>query len=356
MINPLDLPIYGLGQPEKEAVLLAGLSELTATHRAMCPGYARILDAFHTPTTFTALDQVPFLPVSLFKTHRLLSVAEDQVFKTLTSSGTTGQAVSRIFLDRDTANLQAHALARIMSALLGPARLPMVIVDAPSTVRDRAVFGARAAGVRGMMTFGRAHFFALDDQMQLDADGLRAFLAAHAGSRILLFGFTFMVWKHFLPAVEAAGLRFDDAVLVHSGGWKKLADEAVDNHTFKQRLTEATGIATIRNFYGMAEQVGSVFMEGEDGHLHPPAFADIIVRDPLTLRVLPAGEVGVAQVVSLLPHSYPGHSLLTEDLAVVHACDAPGNAMRGKAFSILGRVPRAELRGCSDTYAAGRGA
>lgn len=356
MIDPLDLPIHGLAQAEKEAVLLAGLAELTAFHRAACPGYARILAALRTPADFAAIEDLPFLPVGLFKSHRLLSVPDDQVFKVLTSSGTTGQQVSRIHLDRTTATLQAHALARIMSDLLGPSRLPMVIIDSASTIRDRSVFGARAAGVRGMMTFGRAHFFALDDQMQLDAEGLRAFLETHAHSRILLFGFTFMVWKHFLSAVEAAGLRFGDAVLIHSGGWKKLADEAVDNATFKRRLAEATGITTIRNFYGMAEQVGSVFMEGEDGYLHPPAFADIIVRDPVTLRPLPPGEVGVAQVVSLLPRSYPGHSLLTEDLAVVHSGDGPASPTDGKAFSILGRVPKAELRGCSDTYAAGRGA
>jgi hypothetical protein len=206
-----------------------------------------------------------------------------------------------------------------------------------------------------MMTFGRAHFFALDDDMSLDVDGLKKFIEAHDGKRLLLFGFTFMVWKHFAPAVAAAGLRFNDAILVHSGGWKKLADEAVDGVTFKRRINEMTGIATIRDFYGMAEQVGSVFVEGDDGLLHPPAFADIIVRDPVSLAPLPPGQVGVAQVVSVLPRSYPGHSLLTEDLAVIHSADAAGPAFAAKAFSVLGRVPKSELRGCSDTYAAGRG-
>jgi hypothetical protein len=116
-----------------------------------------------------------------------------------------------------------------------------------------------------------------------------------------------------------------------------------------------TGICTIRDFYGMAEQVGSVFVEGDDGLLHPPAFADVIIRDPVSLAPLPPGQVGVAQVISVLPQSYPGHSLLTEDQAVVHSVDATGTEFRGKAFSVLGRFPNSELRGCSDTYAAGRG-
>jgi hypothetical protein len=355
MSELLDLSIYGLTEQEKNRKLLPELANLTRHHRSACPMYARILDALGTGDTFGLIEDLPFLPVSLFKTHRLFSVPEDEIFKVVTSSGTTGQAVSRVFLDKETANLQTRALVQIMSKILGPARLPMILVDTASVMRDRNVFSARAAGVKGMMTFGRAHFFALDEDMSLDIDGLKKFLAIHAGQRVLLFGFTFMVWKHFAPAVEAAGLRLNDAILIHSGGWKKLTDEAVDNVTFKRRINEMTGIRTIRDFYGMAEQVGSVFVEGDDGFLHPPAFADVIIRDPVSLAPLPPGQVGVAQVISVLPRSYPGHSLLTEDLAVAHSIDGNGTAFRGKAFSVLGRVPKSELRGCSDTYATGRG-
>jgi hypothetical protein len=54
--------------------------------------------------------------------------------------------------------------------------------------------------------------------------------------------------------------------------------------------------------------------------------------------------------VSCLPTSYPGHSLLTEDLGIIHGADLSGTVMKGRSFEILGRVPRAELRGCSDTF------
>lgn len=351
MSDFLSLPPYGLPKAEKDALLLAGLSELTAHHRAHCPPYARILDAFAFSRA-EYLEDIPFLPVSLFKSHSLRSVPQEEVFKTLTSSGTTGQAVSQVFLDRETAARQTKALVSIMAAQLGPERLPMVLVDTASLLKDRRAFNARAAGVIGMMTFGRHHFFALDDEMRLDIDGLARFLERWAGKRVLLFGFTWMVWKHFAPAVEAAGLRFDDALLIHSGGWKKLADEAVDNAIFQARIHEVTGIGTIRNFYGMAEQVGSVFVEGEDGLLYPPAFADIIIREPVTLAPLPVGETGIVQVVSLLPRSYPGHSLLTEDLGVIVHVDGAAPDRCGKGVRILGRVPKAELRGCSDVAAA----
>lgn len=346
-------PPYGLRQPLKDTVLLAGLAELTAHHQAHCPPYARLVRALGARPAIQVSD-IPFLPVALFKTDLLSSVPGDAVFKTVTSSGTSGQAVSRITLDRATAALQTQALGAIMADLLGPQRLPMVIVDCASVLKDRRSFNARAAGILGMMTFGRQHFFALDDEMRLDVDGLRQFLERFAGTRILLFGFTWLVWKHFAPEMARAGLRFADAILVHSGGWKRLADEAVDNAVFRERLSDLTGIGTVRNFYGMAEQVGSVFVEGDDGLLYPPWFADVIIRDPATFRPLPPGEVGVVQVVSLLPHSYPGHSLLTEDLGVIEHVDGAAPGRCGKGFRILGRVPKAELRGCSDVAAVGQ--
>jgi hypothetical protein len=92
-------------------------------------------------------------------------------------------------------------------------------------------------------------------------------------------------------------------------------------------------------------------LEGEDGYLYPPNFGDVIVRDPVTLEPAPLGTPGVIQVLSILPRSYPGHSILTEDLGVIHGVDDSTCGRLGKRFSVLGRVPKTELRGCSDVHA-----
>ena len=54
-------------------------------------------------------------------------------------------------------------------------------------------------------------------------------------------------------------------------------------------------------------------------------------------------------MLSILPHSYPGHNILTEDLGVIHGEDDCKCGRRGKYFSVLGRIPNSEIRGCSDT-------
>jgi len=79
----------------------------------------------------------------------------------------------------------------------------------------------------------------------------------------------------------------------------------------------------------------------------------VIVRHPYTLAPCDVGEQGIVQVLSALPSSYPGFSLLTEDLGRITSIDGCPCGQRGKTLAIDGRLPRTELRGCSDTHVAG---
>lgn len=349
-----SVPQFEMPQAQKEEILLRELNELTRLHADRCPAYGRILDHARGPAAREAktIDQVPYLPVSLFKTHELRSVPDSEVKNVLTSSGTSGAPVSRIAIDAETADLQNRALASIVKTVIGPGRLPMLLADTSAVIRDPALMSARGAGVLGFMRFGRAHTFILDEQMKPDVDRIRNFLREYGGGDFLIFGFTFMVWQYLYEIARSDGFDLSKGILLHSGGWKKLQDMAVDNQTFRQRLRDATGLHRIYNFYGMVEQLGSIFLEGEDRLLHAPDFADVIVRDPVTWRPAPVGQQGVIQVVSLLPHSYPGHSLLTEDIGVIEADGAASDRRHGKGFRVIGRVPRTELRGCSDTFTA----
>lgn len=100
----------------------------------------------------------------------------------------------------------------------------------------------------------------------------------------------------------------------------------------------------------MVEQTGTIYVECEHGMLHAPVWSDINVVDPVTLRPLPAHTVGVVQLQSVIARSYPGHNLLTEDLAIIHGIDDCVCGRKGKYFTIQGRVAQAEVRGCSDTF------
>ncbi|MFD1374679.1 LuxE/PaaK family acyltransferase [Actinoplanes sichuanensis] len=336
------MSVFSLSQADREKRLLPQLVDLVSHHRRHCVRYDRILTAAGVGS-FSDISALPWLPVRLFKTLELKSIPDDEVFKVLTSSGTTGE-VSRIYLDKAAAATQTRQLGATLQTVLGPQRLPMLIVDTKSILKDRRSFSARGAGVLGMATFGRDHMWALDE----DVDGLRSFLVKHGDQPFLIFGFTYLVWLHLYEIAREHGLDLGNGILIHSGGWKKLVDQAVSPEEFRNRLA-AVGLTRIHNFYGMVEQIGTIFLEGPTGgSLYCPDFADVVVRDPETWAELPPGKPGLLEVVSTLPTSYPGHVLLTEDLGVVHGVD--DGDWPGKRFSVLGRLPRAEARGCSDTY------
>jgi ribosomal protein S28E/S33 len=345
--------VFTLAEAQRQAKLLPELVELTERHRARGAEYANILSAIgHGPgRAYDSVAELPWLPVRLFKTQKLKSIPDEDVFKVLTSSGTTGD-VSRIYLDKQAAANQTRMLARSIQTVLGPRRLPMLVVDTTSVIKNRTSFSARGAGVLGMVNFGRDHVWALDQEGEPDLEAVRAFLAKHGDQPFLIFGFTFMVWLYLYELARDHKLDLSNGILIHSGGWKKLVDRSVDNAEFRRAFAADTGLTRIHNYYGMVEQIGVVYLEGPDGNsLYCPDFADVVIRDPETWQELPPGKPGLVEVVSTLPESYPGHVLLTEDLGVVHGID--DGSWPGKRFSILGRLPRAEARGCSDTFTGG---
>ena len=354
----LQIPPYSLAQRDKERLLSKRLLELTEHHKRNCQEYRSILDAIsYDGSEITSYYDLPFLPVRLIKELSLRSTSQDNIVKTMTSSGTSGQAVSKIYLDKETSSNQQKAMVKIVSDFTGSGRMPMIILDCPSVIRDRKMFSARGAGILGFSIFGTKKIYALDDNMQLNVKQLSEFLEEYSKQSILLFGFTFMVWQHFykeLLHLEKEGIKFDlsNGILIHGGGWKRLIREAVSPEEFHQRLQSVCGLDRIHDYYGMVEQTGCIYMQCEYGHLHASIYSDVIVREPLNFQVCGIGENGIIQVVSTLPESYPGHSLLTEDEGVLLGEDDCPCGRKGKYFKIIGRLKDAEIRGCSDTYAA----
>ena len=352
----LDVSPYGLDASEKKPIYQRALSDLTGYHYERSPEFRRIANLFgYQPNVELQVVDLPYIPVRLFKEFELCSVDRAQIIKTMTSSGTTGQAVSKIFLDRITATNQTKVLVKIVSSITGGKRMPFLVVDSPSVLKDRALFSARGAGIVGFSMLGRDTSYLLDDDYKIDFARLDAFQEKYKGQKILLFGFTFIVWEYLCQALKRAGRSLElDGILIHGGGWKKLASLAVDNATFRRSVQETMGVSTVCDYYGMVEQTGSIFMECQEGFLHASIFSDIIVRDPVTFVPIHSGQTGLVQLVSLLPTSYQGHSILTEDLGEIVGVDDCPCGRKGTYFRMVGRVLNAEIRGCSDAYASER--
>lgn len=344
---------YSLSKAEKDEALKDILNDLTRRHYAACPEYARILDAlkFDAAQNYACAD-LPFLPVRLFKQFELRSVPKEEITKTLTSSGTSGQAVSKIFLNADNVRSQTKTLNEIISSFIGKQRLPLLLLDTEMIKKDRSMYSARGAGIIGFSIFGRNSTYALDAEMNIDVDKVAAFFEEHKNEPILMFGYTYMIWQFIVRALEEKNISFnaENAVLFHIGGWKKLKDQAVDVLEFNRRVQGRLGNVKVYNYYGMAEQLGSVFVECEHGHMHCSNYSDVIIRRSKDFSEAEIGEKGLMELLSVLPVSYPGHVLLTEDEGDILGADDCPCGRKGKYFKIHGRIKSAELRGCSDTF------
>lgn len=296
--------------------LLKNLISLTELHSKRCNVYRNYIDTiFPREAPIKRLADLPWLPVRAFKEFDLKSISDDDVYKIMQSSG-TGGVQSKIFLDQQTSKLQQAKLIEIFAEVFGGSRYPMLVIDSLETVKDRYKFSARTAAINGFTLFSRQRAFALNDDMSINFDFIDEFLEKNSGKTIFIFGFTFVVWQHFIKQLEDANKKYDmsNAFVVHGGGWKKLENEKVDNDEFKDRIYRAIGCEKVHNYYGMIEQTGSIYMECSHGHLHAPSGADVIIRNFEDFSENELEKVGIIQIFSDIQKSYPGHSLLTEDV------------------------------------------
>lgn len=350
----LNQPPFGIDQQTKEAWYCELFEKLTKEHKKRCKKYEYFLEAFDHKETFKTIEEIPMLPVGLFKKQELKSIKEEDIFKTITSSGTSDQQVSKIYLDQKNAADQQRTLAKIMEEVIGKKRVPMLIMDSPNVFKDRKMFSARGAGILGFSILSSRRQFAFDQDMNLDIKGIEAFLEKYHEGPILIFGFTYMIWEYFYKTLKKNNQNMDlsRGILIHGGGWKKMQKEAVSPKKYKEEIRKVSGIQKIYDYYGMAEQTGCIYLECDEGHLHASTFSDILIRDMKDFSVCEIGKEGCIEVLSPAATAYPGHAILTEDQGILLGIDDCPCGRKGKYFQVTGRMKHTEIRGCSDTYGA----
>jgi|WetSurMetagenome_2_1015567.scaffolds.fasta_scaffold32253_2 phenylacetate-coenzyme A ligase PaaK-like adenylate-forming protein len=311
------------------------------------------------PESIDRLDDVPFVPVQMFKSFDLAICEKSEIFRLLKSSGTTGGSQSIVPLNKRTSSNQTKALKSIMQSFMGPKRRRMLVIDHEGINAPNAELTARGAGVRGLSLFSKGMHYLLRQEgsdLSLNKDAIAAISSRNDDAYI--FGFTYIIWSEFYHRAKDAGLRLElpNSVIFHSGGWKKMEDRKVSREVFSSSIAEIFGTSPskVHDFYGMAEQTGVIFVECEYGHKHVPDFAQVIIRDLRTLRPCGIGEGGLIQVSSPLADSYYSQAILTEDKGMLLGIDDCPCGRKGRYFQVSGRVARSEVRGCGDTYREAR--
>ncbi len=343
---------FSISQKLKENWYFKDQKKLSLYHYRKCTEYKKISDKiFNDLRKSKTLSDLPFVHANIFKEFNLKSTENVNLSKTLTSSGTSNSITSKINLDRKTSLLQSRALSHIFSNILKNKRPHIFFIDSPDVLKGPDSLSARGSAIKGFSQLVRESEFLLDTKFNLKISKLINFLKKNPNKDFIIFGFTSFIWSFLIKQIIKMKINIpkNNGILIHGGGWKKMHKQAIDRNLFNKKILETVGIKTVHNYYGMVEQTGSIFLECEYGYFHSSIFSEIFIRDN-NLKLSPIKKKGLIQVLSILPLSYPGHNILTEDVGKIEGIDNCKCGRKGKYFSIEGRVPGTEIRGCSDAY------
>ncbi len=339
---------YNLNNKKQDDFFCQNLKKLTQHHYEHSPEYKKFLVQNNYNLKNEELSNFPFLPSNIFKEINLKSIKNNKVYKILTSSGTSGKNLSKIYLDRNNAQNQIIVLSKLVGTILGDQRLPMLIIDQnPQTVSN--VFSARIAAINGFSIFGRDYTFIINSKGQIDHKKLKSFLKKYSNKPFFVFGFTSLVYKCFFEMLKNSNYSLSGGILLHGGGWKKLERKKIDNNIFKKVLFKKFNFQEVYNYYGMVEQTGSIFLECKHcSYFVTSSYSNVLIRDK-NFNIIENGKRGLIQLFSLLPTSYPGHNILTEDIGEIAKYNDCSCSKKGIRFKVYGRTKKSEIKGCSDT-------
>ena len=358
----LSIPPYD-SSVEAEELFIKSLQEELVFHYKNNQMYRQFCDrkGFDPYLQITSLEDIPAVAVSVFKElgFKLNSVPKEDLTMALQSSATSG-IPSTVVLDKITAKRQSKAMVKVISEFIGAKRIPFLIMDIDPRGVDRRLLGARFAAVTGYLKFAsKVGYFlkAKDGISYFDVEGIQEYVTSLPTDQpVVVFGFTYILYQNVLKSIVGSDVKIQlpkGSKVIHIGGWKKLESEKISKELFNQQLSECFGIepADVIDIYGFTEQMGLNYPDCPCGCKHASSYVRVIVRDTVTRQPVEAGKEGMLEFITPIPHSYPGNVVLTDDVGILENESCP-YGRPGQRFRVVGRLKKAEVRGCGDILSA----
>ena len=334
-----DFKPFGMEQKKKDLFFLKYIKKNLNHHYNKCENYKLGLNL--KKNFFKKINKkedIPYLPVNIFKKVDLIS-SNSKKIKIYNSSGTTQSSKSKIFLDKDNIVNQSKALNFIGKDFLGFSKKVFIFIDSKEKLFDKKINNARKAAILGFSIFASRTYFVLNKNMEVKKKYLEDILLKHREDEIIFFGFTSIIWNNFLKKINLSNHNLKNPIVLHGGGWKKLENKKINEKKFNEKIKKKLSIKKIINYYGMIEQTGSIFFKCEHGFFHCSILSDILIRNE-NMEVVNKHKKGFVQCFSLIPTSYPGNSIITEDIGEIFGEDDCKCKRLGIYFKIYGRAPR----------------
>ncbi|MDD2622138.1 MAG: acyltransferase [Bacteroidales bacterium] len=322
-LNPLH--IFTISTPETFRQTTIKVFRFQYAH---CDIYRQYVDAFlHDIDSVKSIEQIPFLPIEFFKTHRVVSSLkqEEVVF---VSSGTSTMPTSRHYVV--DLGLYEESFLRAFRLFVGNPEDFAILSLLPSYME------------RGNSSL----LYMMQRLMQLSKHPFSKFYLHHTGELVdnlqslaaekhktILWGVSYAL----LDMVEKHCLHLPDLIVFETGGMKGRREELL-REALHQRLKEGFGIQAIYSEYGMTELLSQAYTCGHARFYCPP-WMQIRIRDIYNpLHILSTyGKNGAINVIDLA-NLYSCSFIATSDIGKLYA---------DHSFEVLGRMDHSDVRGCN---------
>ncbi len=278
------------------------------------------------PENVAELNKIPFLPVSFFKTHKIVSGAWPDAVFIFESSGTTGDIPSRHYVYDD--KLYEAALLYGFNKFYGKPEDYVVLALLPSYLERKNASLVQMAKVL-METGSRIESgFYLDEWGNLHELIMKL---ENAGQKTLLLGVTFAL----LDFASSYPMKLKNTIVMETGGMKGRREEWTRKQVH-DLLKKQWQLNNVHSEYGMTELLSQAYSKSDGIFACSPTMKVICrdINDPLELSEYGTGCLNII------------------DLANIHSCsfiatDDIGTIAADGIFEVLGRMDHSALRGCS---------
>lgn len=279
------------------------------------------------PALVNSYEEIPFLPVSFFKDHKILSgnVIAETVFE---SSGTTGMVTSKHFVT--DLGLYEESFIKGFQHFYGDPSEYFIGALLPSySERENSSLIYMMNRLIGMSGNSETGFYNNDPFKLMEILG-RVKSERRKG---ILLGVSFAL----LDLAEKYSPDLSGMIVIETGGMKGRREE-ITRQELHSVLKAKFNLNTIHSEYGMTELLSQAWSKGE-GVFYCPPWMKVIIRDPLD-PLTSFSKTGITGGINII------------DLANINSCSFLSVSDLGKlhddgGFEVLGRFDSSDIRGCN---------
>jgi len=278
------------------------------------------------PMNINEITKIPFLPISFFKTKKILSV--DKFEKVFYSSGTTTNSRSKHFIS--DLKLYEESFIKNFKNNYGELNKYTIIALLPNYYENESSSLIYMVEKLIKLTKSNESGFFLDDYTNLSKKLNQ--LDSNNDRKTILIGVPYAL----LDLLDFNQFCLNNTIIMETGGMKGRRKELVRNE-LHEKLKSGFGVNQIHSEYGMTELHSQAYSKG-NGVFSTPAWMKVLIRDVNDAQNLNFNKKsGAINIIDLA--NYNSCSFI--------ATDDMGKFVSESEFEVIGRIDNSDVRGCN---------